>query len=656
LAAEVIKALDLEKNPDFTGQGKSLNIVEQLVSLFWTKPIAWLKSFLPQPVSGGSSTVSGIDSKLIDAYGGMLQVDPLKRSRLVTVAISAPNPGLATSIANAHVDAYLKQGFKLRTQANEEARKFLETKLAVLKNRLEESEERLNQFRRDKGIISLNDKENIVVERLVDLNRRLTEAEAERIGLEAHVNLIKKRDYDSLPAVLGHSLIQGLKGQVVHLDAEHAKLSAQFLPGYPRLAQLKAQLDEAKSRLAHEIKTVVEGIKSAYSASAGKERELRAQMNKQKADALALKDAGVEYAILSREAETNKHLHDSVLARFKEIHVAGEIPASNVSVVDRAEIPQLPSKPKKGLNLMLGALLGLMAGLGLALVLEHLDNTLRTPDEVERYLGLPILSVVPDFFSLPKAQAQGKLPLVSQAGPITPSMCVPAKSQTSSKLRFAVITETYRKLRTSIFLSRAGMPPKTILFTSGISSEGKTITVANTAIVLAQLGHEVLVVDADLRRPACHKALRVKDGPGLTDVLAGLIDLEPAIKTTAVPHLSLLNCGSIPPNPTELIGSKKMDETLRTLKTRYDFVLLDSPPVVPVSDAVDLSTLVDGVVLVVRGQQTPKHLVKMAVAQLNNSHTTILGVVLNRIDVRSAEYAEYYQYYVSDYYPSVKLA
>jgi capsular exopolysaccharide synthesis family protein len=200
------------------------------------------------------------------------------------------------------------------------------------------------------------------------------------------------------------------------------------------------------------------------------------------------------------------------------------------------------------------------------------------------------------------------------------------------------------------------MPPKTILFTSGISSEGKTITVANTAIVLAQLGHQVLVVDADLRRPACHKALRVQNGPGLTDVLAGLIDLEPAIKTTAVPNLSLLNCGSIPPNPTELIGSKKMDETLRTLKTRYDFVLVDSPPVVPVSDAVDLSTLVDGVVLVVRGQQTPKHLAKMAVAQLNNSHTTILGVVLNRIDIRSADYAEYYRYYVSDYYPSVKLA
>ena len=378
-------------------------------------------------------------------------------------------------------------------------------------------------------------------------------------------------------------------------------------------------------------------------------------MNKQKSDALALKDAAVEYAIFAREADTNKQLYDSVLGRLKEINVAG---SSCFQRVDSRLGRKFHSDrlSKKSLNLMLGALLGLMGGLGLALLLEHLNNTLRTPEEVERYLGLPILSVVPDFFSLPKAQAQGKLPLVSQAGRIAPSMCVPAKSQTSSKLRFAVITETYRKLRTSIFLSRPGMPPKTILFTSGISSEGKTMTVANTAIVLAQLGHQVLVVDADLRRPACHKALRVQDGPGLTDVLAGLIDLETAIKTTAIPNLSVLNCGSIPPNPTELIGSKKMDETLRTLKTRYDFVLIDSPPVVPVSDAVDLSTLVDGVVLVVRGQQTPKHLAKVAVAQLNNGHTTILGVVLNRIDIRSAEYAKYYRYYISDYYPSVKLA
>jgi succinoglycan biosynthesis transport protein ExoP len=643
LAAEVIKGQGLDKNPLFTGQKAELNQQES----------TGLSS--PQ-VPKAAADDSSINPSLIDTYKGRLQIEPLPRTRLVYIGFDSSDPELSASIANAHAHAYVSQGLKLRAQANQEAQKFLETKLAELKTRVEESEKALNDFRRGKGILSLTDKENIVVERLADLNKRLTEAEAERIGLEAQAHLIKKRDYDSLPAVLSHSLIQGLKGQVVQLDAEHAKLSSQFLPGYPRLAQLKAQLEEAKSRLAHEIKTVVEGINSAYFAAAGKERELRAQMNKQKAETLELKDAAVQYVILAREVDTNKQLYDSVLGRLKEIGVAAEMRSSNVSIIDAAEVPRVPSWPRKNLSLLIGAFVGLIGGLGLAFFFEYLDNTMRNPEEVERYLRLPILSVVPDFFSLPKAQAQGKLPLVSQAGRIAPSICVPAKSQTSSKLRFAVITETYRKLRTSIFLSRPGMPPKTILFTSGISSEGKTITVANTAIVLAQLGHQVLVVDADLRRPACHKALRVQNGPGLADVLAGLTDLEPAIKTTAVPNLSLLNCGSIPPNPSELIGSKKMEETLRTLKTRYDFVLLDSPPVIPVSDAVDLSTMVDGVVLVVRGQQTPKHLAKAAVAQLNNSHSTILGVVLNRIDIRSADYAEYYRYYVSDYYPSVELA
>src|SRR5919108_3214800 len=659
LAAEVIKAKGLDKNPEFIRPGGDGTFLAQAIALPWSRPLSWLTNlFEPSPPSnsGNSGNASGVSSRLIDTYNGMLNIEPVKRSRLVNIAISSPSPVLATQIANAHADAYIQQGFKLRTQASEEARKFLDTKLAELRERVEKSEKSLNEFRRGKGIISLDDKENIVVDRLADLNRRLTEAEADRIGLEAQARLIKQRQYDSLPAVINNGLITGLKTQGVQLEAEYAKLSAQFLPGYPRLAQVKAQLEEAKAKLAHQVNSVVEGINSAFFAAAGKERELRAQMDKQKSATFALKDAAVEYSILSREASTNKLLYDSVLERFKQINIAAGIPPANVSILDRAEIPRLPSKPNKKLNLMLGALLGLMGGLGLALVLEHLDNTLRTPDEVERYLGLPILSVVPDFFTLPKTQRQGKLPLVSQPGRIPPSVCVPTKSSASLNLRFALITETYRKLRTSIFLSRPGAPPKTILFTSGISSEGKTITVANSAIVLAQLGHQVLVVDADLRRPACHKALRVQDGPGLTDVLAGLRELQAVIKTTAVPNLSVLNCGSIPPNPTELIGSKKMEETMRTLKTNYDFVLIDSPPVVPVSDAVDLSTMVDGVVLVVRGQQTPKHLAKMAVAQLNNGHTTILGVVLNRIDIRSAEYREYYQYYASDYYSSVKLA
>jgi capsular exopolysaccharide synthesis family protein len=582
----------------------------------------------------------------------MLAVEPVKRSRLVKIAVSAPDPALAAQIANAHSAAYVQQGFKLRSQANEEARKFLETKLAELKERVETSEKSLNDFRRGKGIISLDDKENIVVERLADLNKRLTEAEAERISLEAQARLIKQRQYDSLPAVINNGLIQNLKAQVVQLEAEHSKLSAQFLPGYPRLAQLKAQLEEAKARLAQQIGSVVEGINSAFFAAAGKERNLRAEMNKQKAATLALKDASVEYSILDREADTNKQLYDSVLERFKEISVAGGIPAANVSVLDLAEIPSLPSSPRKKLILMLGALLGLTGGLGLALILENLDNTLRTPDEVERYLGLANLVVVPDVFSLPQVRHRWRTLFHSPRTRTDAALCLPSKTPSARRRRLSVVAEAYRKLRTSIFLSRSEKPPKTILFTSATAGEGKTMTAVNTAIMFAQLGNKVLLIDADLHRPHCHKVLKVPGLGGLADYLAGQGELHRAIKPTSIENLSVLVSGSVPPRPTELICSRIMRETLSFLKDRYDFLFIDSTPVMPVTDAVVLSSLVDGMIFVVEGQKTPKHLVKTAIGSLGSNQEKILGIVLNRVDIRGTDYREYYQYSNPEFYHS----
>jgi polysaccharide biosynthesis transport protein len=649
LAAEVIRAQRLDRNPAFANPAGAGNPIVQL----WVKAVAWLESFLPQPPTVESADIAGVNSQLINAYGGMLSIEPVKRSRLVKIAISAAEPALAAQIANAHADAYIRQGFTMRNQANEEARKFLEAKLAELKDRVEKSENTLNDFRRQKGIISLDEKENIVVDRLADLNKRLTEAEAERIGLEAQAHLIKRRQYDSLPAVIGNGLIQTLRAQVVQLEAEQAKLSAQFLPGYPRLAQVTAQLQESRSRLTQQIKNVVEGISSAYFAAAGKEQALRLQMDKQKSDALALKDASVGYSILAREANTNKQLYDSVLERFKEISIAGGIPTANVSILDRAEIPRQPSKPNKRLNLMLGALLGLMGGLGLALVLEHLNNTLRTPEDVEHYLRLPNLVIVPDFLSLPKTGRNGKPRISRPEANLYSKLCIPSKKPSDSALPLSMLTEAYRKLRTSIFLSRPGEPPKTLLFTSGTNGEGKTMTVANTAIMLAQMDLQILVVDADLRRPSCHKAFRVRGGPGLTDFLAGQEDLGNVIKPTSIENLFVLNCGSMAPNPTELVGSKRMSETLAALRDYYDFILIDAPPVLPVSDAVILSSLADGMILVVRGQSTPKHLVRTAIAQLGNNRAKILGVVLNRVDVRGVDYREYYQYYHPEFYNSL---
>jgi polysaccharide biosynthesis transport protein len=283
----------------------------------------------------------------------------------------------------------------------------------------------------------------------------------------------------------------------------------------------------------------------------------------------------------------------------------------------------------------------------LALVLEYLDNTLKTPEEAERYLRLPNLAVVPDFLCLPKAHKNGKPRISRQESTLNSKLCIPNKKLAHSGLPLTVITEAYRKLRTSIFLSRPAEPPKTILFTSGTNGEGKTITVANTAIMLAQMEYQVLVIDADLSRPSCNKALKVRSGRGLSDFLAGQEELNKTIKPTSIPNLFVLNCGSIPPNPTELVGSKRMHETLAVLKDHYDFILIDSPPVVPVSDAVILSRMVDGVVVVVRGQETQKQLVKAAVSQLRQAK--ILGVVLNWVDIRGAGYPDY-QYYHPHFY------
>jgi polysaccharide biosynthesis transport protein len=651
LAAEVIKSQRLEKHPVFTGATQDQNFVQQLATTLrgWWKAAMSIIAVSPAGSFGNVPNAYGVASDHIDTYQGMLEVKPVKRSRLVTIGFEAPDPVLAAQLTNVHAEAYVRQGIKLRGQANQDARKFLEAKLAELRERVEKSEHALNVFRKGKGIISLNEKENIVVERLADLNRRLTEAEVERIGLESQAQLIRRRDYDSLPGVINNPLIQTLKAQLINLEAQYANLVAQYKSGYPPVAKLKAQIDETRERLDQQIRGVVEGINSAYVASATKERMLAREMKKQKSETLALKDAGVRYAILEREADTNRKLYDAVLERMREIGVTAEIPNSNRSILDIAEVPRWPTSPRKKMALLFAAIVGLMGGLGLALLCEHLDNTLRTPDEVERYLGLPNLVVVPDYFRLSKfpgiTSSRSNRPVPIPGG----ELYLPGKKHrpvnlpASSTLSPSAVPEAYRKLRTAILLSRADSPPKTILFTSGTDNEGKTVTTANSAIMFAQMGYEVLVIDADLYRPSCHRALRATNvALGLTDFLAGQAPLERVITSTKIPKLHLLARGSSAPNPTELLGSQKMRESFESLKQRFDFLLIDSPPVTPVSDAVVLSRMVDGVVFVVRGQRTRKQLVKSAVMQLKNSSAKILGVVLNGVDIRREEYKGLY--------------
>ena len=643
LAARVIQEQALATDPMFTGAWRDAWLSTRLVDAVKGGAVMakeWLKHWLssPEPVEDDSLAAQ---EQLIDRYLDMMEIVPTQKTQLVKVAFSTPDRQLSARMANAHAQAYIRQGLARRTEANEEAQTFLEEKLGELKARVDQSEAALNRYRRVNDVISLNDKENIVVERLVDLNKRLTDAEADRIGLESQVQLIRKRSYASLPAVVNSTLIQNLTAQAIRLEGEYANLATMFKPGYTRLDQLRVQAEDTRRRLNDEIQTVVEGIESSYLAAVAREKGLRATMKEQKAAALRFKNASMDYTILAREVDTNRQLYDNVLQRMKETGVAAELRSSNVLVVDKATPQRRPSSPKIMQSLLLAALLGLMGGVGVIFLREQLVDTLKSLEEAERYLRLPTLCLVPDLLKLdwgrhaprtfPYMPAQ--IPIAFGATKETPA--------TVSSHSLLVVMETYRTLRTAILLSRTEKPPQTLLFTSAVHGEGKTVTTVNTAIVLAQMGARVLLIDADLRRSRCHELLGVQRRQGITDILTGRREPHELIQSTSIPELFFLSSGPTPPNPTDLVGSKKLQDTLMTLLEQYDYILLDSPPVIAVSDAVLLSTMVEGVILVINVQTTPKHLLREARARLHYARAKMLGTVLNRAEPPAGAYAYY---------------
>jgi polysaccharide biosynthesis transport protein len=654
LAARVIREQDLETNRVFTGEGREIWLVTKLWgdAKRWATQQQWARPFFTRVLDTGEEQSLGIepgliDDSMVDRYMQMLEIQPVQRTRLVKIVFKTPDPQLSAHLANAHAQTYIRHGIGQRVQANEEAQRFLADKLVELKERMEHSSAALNRYRQQRAIISPDEKENIVVERLADLNKRLTEAETDRIALEAQMRLLRNRDHDALPATTSNPVIGTLKQQLAQLQGEYISQSTLYKPGHRRLDQLQAEMEETKRQLRQEIQRVVSSLESSYLAAQAKEKALRGKMEEQKAAALNLKNAAVEYALLAREVDSNRELYESVLQRMKETRVVADLSVSNVSVIDQANPPRKPSKPQKAQILLLSAFTGLIGGVGLAFFLAHRDNALKTPEEVERYLRLPSLAVVPDFLSVGwRRHAPRRLPYTP---PPMPSLPIARKkiSRTRSHHLFSMVAETYRMLRTSILLSRPGEPPKTILFASGIHGEGKTVTTVNTAIIFAQMGVKVLVIDADLRRPDCHRVLGMDNGAGLTEVLTGQIGPREACLPTALENLSFLSAGSLPPNPAELVGSRTMQETIAALKEHYDYILIDSPPVMQVSDAVLLSTMVEGVVLVVSSQQTSRDVVRETHARLSYARSQVLGVVLNRASPRSGDSVYYYDFYSS---------
>ena len=645
----------LESHPLFGGGKTNDAAKEGLVAGFWKELKNWAKGFMPATPTPSTPDPVPLSTRLAGSYLLMLEVRPVVSTSLVVIKFTTPDPALSARLANAHASSYVRYGIDLRSQTNSEASEFLQEKLTELKERVQQSEAALNSYRKEKGIISVDDKSNVIIERLLDLNKGLTAAEGDRIAWEAQVRAARGRNADEVPSVRNSAVIGSLKAELGKFEAEYASLAKEFKAGYPPLDNVKTRLEETRRHLNSEIDKEVKGIEAGFAAARNKESELRVAMEDQKKATLNLKDSAVQYAILAREVDTNKQLYDGVLQRLKEIGVAAEVRTSNIYVMGKALPPGSPSYPDKRRSMLLGLLLGLAAGIGLAFFLEQLDNTLKSPEEAERYLRLPSLAMVPDFVSVNGTTASYVSRLLKSAQaelPVSARKAAKAKHADSSVLldhhSLSVVAEAYRSFRSALLLSQAGGPPHTILVTSAARGEGKTTTLVNSAIVFAQLGIRVLIIDADLRRPRCHALLRMENLAGLSDLLAGQIELQSAIRPTSAENLSFISAGALPPNPAELLGSKKMHDLLEQLRDQFEFIFVDSSPLLAVSDAVFLSTMVDGTLLVVN-RRTPKPLLRKARARLTTTHGKILGMLLNRINIHNNEYGGYYQQYYEYY-------
>jgi capsular exopolysaccharide synthesis family protein len=648
LAAQVIQNLDLEDLPFFNGKGRQ----QSLIGGICAKTVPWLHAFFGVPTHAGpadsESETFGVDSSIIDAYLRRLSVEPRVGTHLVAVRFTTPDKALAARIANAHVRAYIRRGLDLHSQASSEAEEFLQAKLLELKERVQKSEAALNAYRRDRGIVefSLHETGGVLMQRLNDLNSTLTKAEIARISLAAEHQLIRSGDYQSLSEVIGNPLIQKLKEEVATLSEQYASMRNRFNPGYHPLDDMAAQVKEGQERLRNETRAVAEEVELNYQAALTKEKNLEGQIDAVKARAMALHEASLQDAVLAREVDINTQLYKSVLERVKEIGVSADVPTSNVSIVDNAEIPRHRSSPKISASLGMGAFLGLCVGIAAALLLEHMDDRLQDPEEAERYLKIPSLAVVPSFGNLNGTGHVygGRHQRIRRWGRKTLPQADNNTEIVVTNNRLSAIGEIYRSIRASLLFSRAGSPPKMILITSATCGEGKTVTAINSAMAFAQTGAQTLLIDTDLRNSRCHEVLSFDNYLGLTQVLVGQQLFEEVVHKTDYSGLSFLSAGPSSPNPSELLASDVMRELLRYLSTRYDYVVLDSAPVIPVSDSMALATMVDGV-LVVIGAKTPKQLVQTTCNRLSHVQSKILGLVLNGIEPHGQNWYNHTMHY-----------
>jgi len=578
-----------------------------------------------------------------------LDVSPVRDTRLVEVSYTSPDPAFSSLLVNTLSQEFVDFYIEKKYQTTQQASKFLEEQIADLRERLSVKEAELQEYSKEKDLYFLSEQESASVGKFADVNAAYTQAQIERIKAESNYRQLRNLKVDALPQFINNAILQDLKTEYVKLKNDYEEKRKIFKPDYPDMVQLLGRLDSMRAELENEITKAVDAAETEFRTALNKELSLKQLLDQQKEEVALMNSNAIIYNNLKIEVENNRKLLISLEERQKETLVSarlGELKTSNISIINPAEPPLNPVYPKKKLTLILALIVGLFIGGGLCFVLDYLDNTVKGPEDVERLARLPSLGVIP---YLPhdgqrKFRHRGSYYRNRHGGDGKEVKNIELVNHLFPEFS---LSEDYRTVRTSILLSSAGRSPKSIVVTSALPKDGKTVTVSNLAVAFAQLKKKVLVVDSDMRKPKQQQIFKVQAAAGLSSYLTGKASLYDCIHETNIQGVSLIPCGPVPPNPAELLDSRPMQELVDAVKGRFDVVLFDTPPVLAVVDSVIVSAMVEATILVVYPGKTKEDTFCNAVEELRKGNIKIIGTVFNGMSLEKNGYytGRYYRGY-----------